>query len=103
MSRASGGANGWLSTQAVSNNPELRLTNGIRRSQALKTGRDTVSLVHGVDNLDNYDFLNNNEKFKTVLLNGYLTKQQSVSQVSRRDKRTLSDVGRVLQVMQRTG
>ena len=31
-----------------------------------------VPIVQGSDNLDNIKFLSNNEKFKTVLLNGYL-------------------------------
>lgn len=58
-----------------------------------------ITLVHGVDNLQNFNFLSNDEKFKTVLLNGYLTKDQSVCKVTRRQKRTISDVGQCLMAM----
>ena len=40
------------------------------------------TLVQGVENLGNMRFLTNKEKFKTVLLNGYLQKRQSVVDVT---------------------
>ena len=54
-------------------------------------------IVQGPDNLDNIRFLDNSEKFKTVLLNGYLQKMQSVGDVTRYEKQIKrSDIGAVL-------
>ena len=44
------------------------------------------TLIQGVDNLGNMRFISNQEKFKTVLLNGYLQKLQSVNDLSSQEK-----------------
>ena len=44
------------------------------------------TLIQGVDNLGNMRFISNQEKLKTVLLNGYLQQRQSVKDLTSLDR-----------------
>ena len=50
------------------------------------TGQGNGAVWAGSDNLSNIVFIENQEKFKTVLLQGFLQKRQSVQEVSKNDK-----------------
>ena len=52
-------------------NPELRIKNGTAANLDI-LGNEQPDLIAGPANLTNMQFLSNEEKFKTVLLNGYL-------------------------------
>ena len=55
------------------------------------------TLIQGVDNLGNMRFISNQEKLKTVLLQGFLQKRQSVNDLTSQDrKHSKNNVGKCL-------
>jgi len=83
----------------MSQHPELRLIKaprGLCSPIAAKTDCQDPELIHGPENLQKFDFINNHERFKSVLVNGFLQHRQSVTDVTRLDQQKLQDVAQCL-------
>ena len=93
------GTQNFTQAETMNDNERKKMSMTMSLAQEQQTqNEDTI--VQGVDNLGKMRFIDNSEKFKTVLLNGYLQKRQSVQDVTKKDEIKQPDIGKCLKSRQ---
>ena len=86
------GTQNFTQAETMNDNERKKMSMTMSLAQEQQTqNEDTI--VQGVDNLGKMRFIDNSEKFKTVLLNGYLQKRQSVQDVTKKDGEGVEKMG----------